>query len=393
MPDDNSPPDDDKFRPDAIAARIDKLGSESESDRLAREEERKLLERKSHKGGLETAASRRLAKIGERKVKRPSTAADAVSVDPMGHRLASLQSWMRKHQALAAGIGIAAVAAIGAGVGVAWWHQRREEQSSVLLSRAMADEHGHLASGKDEGDDETPAKELYPTFKTAAARRDAALAEYRTVQAKFPGTGAAILARLAEGSLLLDGGDAKGAGAAYDEVARSALAAADAEVRGRALEGKGFASELLAQADSANRDKHLDEAMVDYKALEAVDGDFMDLGAYHQARLLAEKGDRTKAIEILKDLDKRLSAPEHAAAGYLQLVVEDRLRDLDPTALPPKSAKTPAAMGDLLGGGPGGGPNHVDMSDPKIQELIRQLQQQQHQEQQGAPPSPPGSAP
>ena len=41
-------------------------------------------------------------------------------------------------------------------------------------------------------------------FKTYEDRREAALKKYREVEARFPKTGAAILARLAEGSLLLD---------------------------------------------------------------------------------------------------------------------------------------------------------------------------------------------
>ena len=72
----------DKFRPEAIAARIDTLGEESEVDRIAREEEQKLALRKKQttgKRGLEAAASKRLANIGEGTVKRPSLGADVVA--------------------------------------------------------------------------------------------------------------------------------------------------------------------------------------------------------------------------------------------------------------------------------------------------------------------------
>src|SRR6185437_8323742 len=114
-----------------------------------------------------------------------------------------------------------------------------------------------------------------------------------------------ILARLAEASLLLDAGDAKGASAAYEDVKASALGQADGEVRGRALEGLGFA----------------------------------ELGKYHQARVALAKGDKAKAIELLKDVQKQVSEPgESHPFSYLQFVVEDRLRELDPTALPPKAA-------------------------------------------------------
>jgi hypothetical protein len=395
--DDRSPPDDDKFRPDAIAARIDKLGTESEADRLAREEESKLLERKRErkKAGLETAASKRLARIGEGKVKRPTAAAAAVTGDPVLDRVNSLQKWLRQNQSLAIGVGVAGLVALGAVVGTGYWREQRDARASVLLVQAMADERGHIASGsgKDDSDEDAPSKALYPTFKSVAERRDAALAKYRAVQSKYGGTGAAILARLSEASILLDLGDAKGAGTAYDDVRQSALAAADTQVRGRAIEGKGFVDELLARTDGGNRDKHLDGALSEFKALEAVGGDFKDLGTYHQARLLAEKGDRPKAVELLKDLDKRIAQPAPESPSYLQLAVEDRLRELDPTALPP-TPKAPRGLGGgsndpfgALGAGGGEGPNHIDMSDPRIQDLIRQLKE--HPQKGGSPPSPP----
>ena len=47
--DDAPATEEDRFRPGAIAARIDSLGEESEADRIAREEEKKLLERKKGK--------------------------------------------------------------------------------------------------------------------------------------------------------------------------------------------------------------------------------------------------------------------------------------------------------------------------------------------------------
>src|SRR5277367_3015006 len=54
--------DDDKFRPGAIAERVASMGEESDLDRIAREEEKKLNERKKGKKGkkgLEAAASKR----------------------------------------------------------------------------------------------------------------------------------------------------------------------------------------------------------------------------------------------------------------------------------------------------------------------------------------------
>jgi hypothetical protein len=376
------------FRPEDIAARVASMGEETELDRIAREEEGKLLERKKGKKGkkgLDAAASKRLAKIGEVKVKRPSSAvADAVApeADPLLERAARLTKWIKGHRQTFGGIVAVALLGVGGALGYVYWQNKHDADASALLAQAYADEHGHVSDKEDEDDDETKARQLYPTFKSAAARRDAALAKYRQVQSKFSGTGAAILARLGEAGLLLDAGDAKGAIAAYDDVKASALAQADAEVRGRAFEGIGFAHELLATTDEAGKDKHLDDAIAAFKLLEQVDmKGFKELGQYHQARVLQAKGDKAKAVELLKDVQKRVSEPgESHPYAYLEAVVEDRLRALDPTALPPKAPKMT---------GPGSAGGGLDMNDPQIQQLLKQLQQQQQQSGGGAPPPPP----
>jgi hypothetical protein len=382
VPDDDDPKftDDDKFRPDAIAARIDKIGSETDAERIAREEELKLLQRRRErkKTGLEAAASRRLTRIGEGSVKRPSTSVDTIpEADRLLERAAQTTKWIREHQSSFAGLVALSVLSAACAIGWVMWQDKRNADASVLLAQAIADDLGNIAGAKDyESDDDSATNRLYPTFKSTADRREAALAKYRRVEQLYARTGAATLAQLGEGSLLLDGGDAKGALAAYGAVSTSRLAQADSEVRGRALEGMGFADELLAQTEAPSN-KELDEALVEFKALEAVDANgYKELGMYHQARLLSNKGDRTKALEVLKQIESRISEPEagHPFA-YLQFVVEDQLREVDPTALP---SMVPRING-TNGAGPGG---NVDMNDQKIQEIIRQMQ---HKGRPGSP--------
>lgn len=383
--------EEDRFRPEAIASRIETLGDESEADRIARVEEEKLRERrKTEKGkkgkkGLESAASKRLARIGETKVKRPGALGDAIvpEADPLIERTVKLRKWI-EHNRQTFGA-LVAIALLGGGGFLGWtyWQGKHEAEASAMLAQGIADEHGQV-SDTDEDDSDKRAS-LYPTFKTAAERRDAAIAKYQEVESKFSGTGAAILARLAEAGLLLDKGDAKGAAAAYEDVKASPLAQADAQVRGRALEGIGFADELLAQSDAANKDKHLDDAMSSYKQLEQIDTKgFKELGQYHEARVLQAKGDNDKAVALLKDVYAVVHEPDDREQfEYLESAVEDRLRQLDATALPPKAPKTPGGMG-------AGGPGQPDMNDPRIQELLRQIQQQQ---QQGGGPAAPVPAP
>jgi hypothetical protein len=168
---------------------------------------------------------------------------------------------------------------------------------------------------------------------------------------KFPKTGAAILSRLAEGSILLDKKDANGAVQAFEDVKGSALAAADHEVKGRALEGIGFAHELAAAAKPAEAPKHLDEAQKAYKELEnAIDvRGFKELAMYHQARVHQAKGDKDKAKEILVTLKERLAKTDEPIGGvppgpafpYLSEFAMDRLREIDPASAP----KAPSSVG------------------------------------------------
>jgi hypothetical protein len=394
----------DKFRPEAIAARIDAIGEETEADRVAHAEEQKLLERrqeqrkKGGKKGLESAASKRLAKIGEGTVKRPGgSLAGAVNpeAEPFVERAVDLQRWIGENRQLFGGV--VAVAVLGAAgfIGWSYWQDKRNADASAMLAKAFADEHGHVSDKDPDDDEETLTKELYPTFKTSAERRDAAIAQCKTVEAKYPGTGAAILARLSEASLLLDAGDAKGALAAYDDVKASPLGKADVEVRGRATEGLGFAEELLAQGEGADRAKHLEAALAAFHDLAQIDVQGLkELGLYHQARVLVANGDKAKAIELLKEAHKLVSDPgETHAFPYLEFVVEDRLRELDPSALPPKALKFPGMGGGGPGAGAAGavGPSGMpNTDDPRIQELLRQMSEKHKG---GGGPVPAPSAP
>jgi hypothetical protein len=380
------PVQEDRFAPDAIAARIDRIGNESDADRIAREEEQKLLERKKQqktvKRGLEASASKRLSRIGDVKVKRPSAASDAYipEADPLLDRARDARKWIEKNQGLFGGLVAIVVIGLAGALGWTYWQGKRNADASALLGQAFADEHGHVSDKEDDDDQEgTRPAQLYPTFKSIADRRSAAIGKYREVESRYPGTGAAILARLAEAGILLDQGDAKAAIEGFDDVKASPLAAADGEVRGRALEGEGFAHELLAESDATGKSKHLDDALAAFKALEQTDfGELKELGMYHQARVFQAKGDKARAIELLKDVYKRTSeAGESHKFSYLEFVVEDRLRDLDPSALPPKAPKK-------VPGGDFG--NNLDMSNPKMQELLRHLQEQG--QGRGMPPVP-----
>jgi hypothetical protein len=380
----------DAFAPDAIAARIDSIGTESEADRIARIEEKKLLARKQKaragKTALELAASKRLARIGEVEVKRPTVSTEWVPAggDTLAERVARFIRWTRAHQTQVGWGAFAAVVVLGGVFGWMYWRDQRDAAASSALARGIAAEHGHIST-KDTDDDDRPSTELYPTFASASDRRAAALAKYREVEAKYAGTGAAYIARLAEGGLLLDQGDPRGALAAFVDIKGSPLAHADVQVQGRALEGIGFAHEALAQTapPGAERDREIELALGAFKELAQSSSDEQkSLGAYHEARLLEAKGDKAKAIELLKGVHDRVTQPsEGHAYAYLQFVVDDRLRDLDPSALPPEPRRSSGGQH-----GPPGLPPGVDPNDPDVQRILRQIQEQQSK--QGGAPGP-----
>ena len=361
-----------------IAKRVAALDEEDEIERIAREEEAKLAERRRKergggrkKKGLEASASKRLAKIGE-KAKPKRDIPDAVeAADPLIERTRAAAEWARKNKNLVQGLIVAAIAgAIAVGAWV-YLDKKKSIEASVALAQAVADERGLI--GDPEKEDEDAIRDKVPMFKTTDDRREAALAKYREVESKYKGTGASYLARLGEGALLLDKRDPDGALTAYNSVKGSALAAADTEVKGRALEGVGFAYEQKALLTPAEKDKDLDAALAAYKELESaadVKG-FKELAMYHQARVLMNKGDKAKAKEVLLSLKERLSKTDDPIATglpapptypYLKDVAMDRLREIDPEAVP----KPP--KGGM--GGAGG------MSQEQIQKMMEKLKQQ-----------------
>jgi hypothetical protein len=351
--------EEDAANPAAIARRVAALGADDEVEALAREEERKLAERraankKGKKTGLEAAASKKLAKIGTRAEPR-RTVAVASDADPLIERTEKFSEWAKKNQKLVQLVGVGLLAGLVGLGGYLHWQSSREIDASVTLSKAVETQRAYVGEPPKKSDDDDDDRPQH--FKTAEDRRTAALKQYKEVQQKFHGTGASILARLSEGSLLLDGHDADGALAAFGDVKGSVLAAADLEVKSRALEGIGFAYELKAQANPADKAKHLDAALASYKELETAVGSargLKEMSLYHQARALMDKGEKDKAKEVLTTLKDLLTKgddpiapglPTPPSFPYLKEVAMDRLRSIDPSAVPSSSHGSQAGGG------------------------------------------------
>jgi hypothetical protein len=377
-PDAEEPPAD-SASPEAIARRVAVFGEEDQSEVQAREEERKLAERRASKrkqgkkGGLEVAASKKVAKIGTRAEPRRQLAV-AADADPLIERTARLSEWAKQNQKTVQIVGALIAAALLGTAGFLYFEHKHETEASTMLTKAVEDERAKIGEPPKE-DPENPVEPPL-MFKTFEERREAALKKYRDVQSKFPKTGAAILSRLAEGSLLLDKREADAAIVAFNDVKGSPLAAADKEVKGRSLEGLGFAYELKAVATPADAAKNYDEALKVYKELEnTVDvRGFKELAMFHQARVTQNMGEKDKAKELLVSLKERLNKPEEPLASnvpvgppfpYLREIAIDRLREIDPSAAPKGQ------------GPPGGAGGSQQLSPAQIRKMLEDAQKKQ----------------
>jgi hypothetical protein len=370
---------------DELAKRVAALGEEDDSERQARLEEEKLEARKTEarkakkKGALENAASKKLDAIGDGSKPKKKKAAVAAALeeedddaevqrvvtakaysDPLIDQTRKLSEWAGKNKTTVTYGVLALVAAVAAGFGYAGYQQKIEVDASQGLAKAVLEERGRIGEPDKEDDEQQGPADERPVFKDVAARQDSALGKFRGVTKSFPGTGAAILARLSEGGLLLDKGSADDAIAAFTEVKGSALAKADTDVRGRALEGLGFAQELKGETKAALATFKEMESSVDVVG-------FKELAMFHQARCHELLGEKDKAKEILLSIRER-TAKSTEMFAYLRHMVDDRVRAIDPKAIP--DAPSMPGMGMPGMGGPGGA-NSEQMR--QIQEMMRKM--------------------
>ncbi|WP_437693335.1 tetratricopeptide repeat protein [Sorangium sp. So ce176] len=249
------------------------------------------------------------------------------------------------------------LAALVATGGVLFYLSRADKKdavSSAALASAVAADRGRVLA-EDSRTDEEKELDVTRTFKTADERSDTALAAYNKVIDEHGGSGAAILAKLGQAGVLLDKKDYAHALEAYSAVVSSSLAGADPDVKGRAIEGIGFAKE--GKGD-------LDGALASFKELEAIDmRGYKELAQYHQARIHLAKGESDKAKELLKSAHEKLQAPstEGVPFQFLEAVVEEMLRKIDPAAAPPRAAF--------------GGPKGQSMTPEEIEQLIRRARE------------------
>jgi len=262
--------------------------------------------------------------------------------DALARSGAAILKWVKRHR-VAVGWGVFGV--VVASVGVIWYLHRTETttaEASDLLLEGVAAQHAMVVDEEeDPRSDEEKKQDLRVIYYAVDQRHADALERYREVAEQNEGTGAAILAKLGEAGVLLEQQKYDEAAASYAAVLASELAPMDPDVRARALEGRGFAQEAKGERDAASES---------FDKLAAVEG-FQALGAFHQARLMLEKGEKDQAKERL--LEARTKAEKAkidsaASAGprphrWLIDQIDDLLRAIDPSAAPAVPSLPPGA--------------------------------------------------
>jgi hypothetical protein len=316
--------------------------------------------------------------------------------DALARGFSGANRWLRKNFGALQWV---IVAAIAGGVGYAVYDNRsikRAEAASADLLKGTLSERGRVVAGTTVKNDEENPDDPTPVFKSTDEKRETALASYRKVTTTYPGTGAAILARMGEAGVLLDKREWDGALAAYNDVKASPLAAADVTVRGRALEGLGLGLEGKKDTDGALK-AFRELGNTDVRGLK-------ELGMYHEARILYAKGESDKAKELLQGARGRLKGTESASKapapmpgvpggdsrpfGFLESQIEDLLKRIDPMALAAESA--------VAAPGAAGGKSATPENLKKLQEeLQRKLQEKGKkpggEKGQASTPAPPGT--
>ena len=201
-------------------------------------------------------------------------------------------------------VGGAALLLLGLSI-YSWMDRRREEGATGGFQEAVRTEKGKVQAAATPdlppelqmmGEDPT-----LPKFKTAEERSTATLSALDKLEKDYGSTDVAKRARLMKAGVLYDLGR-------YDDAAngyKAAMDTADGALKYVAREGLALSIEAkaLAEKDAAARNAGLDKALAEYKQLQPDEkGYYHDVAVYHQARVLALKGDKKGAQALFQQI-------------------------------------------------------------------------------------------
>ncbi len=291
---------------------------------------------KDRNARVREAAARKLAESKRAPERKSALTTEELVDDALARGVAKFGKWLR-HNLKTIEVGIVVLLMVGIGALTwDWYSTRRTEKSTAALMTGVTNEQGLIVPDDQKDKPKAPdqddtAEDPRPKFKTPAARQEAALGAYRTAAAQFSNSGPGILARLGEAGVLLERREWDSAIKAYGDVLATSLAKADADVRLNAIEGTGIALQGKGDLDGAMREfKKLEESTVRI---------YKELGQFHQATILFNKGDRDGAKALLLKLKEGLGTPKpsdaaNAPGAFVREQAFALLRQIDPTAVP-----------------------------------------------------------
>jgi hypothetical protein len=194
-----------------------------------------------------------------------------------------------------------------------WLDRRREEGASASFQEAIRTENGKVQIADLPEDFQMPGEDTtLPKFKTAQERATATLTALEQLDKQYGSSDVAKRARLIKAGVLFDLGRYDDAAKAYGDAA----AAAEGALKFVAREGVALSIEAkaLAEKDATARNAGLDKAMAEYKQLQPDEkGYYHDIAVYHQARVLALKGDKAGAVALYKQIVDKM--PSSSVVG------------------------------------------------------------------------------
>ncbi|HEY3497982.1 MAG TPA: tetratricopeptide repeat protein [Polyangiaceae bacterium] len=338
----------------------------------------------------EAAEKRRQRRQGER---RPATAAGLDASEMMDDALARgthvAAGWLKRNINV-----IQWVVVLGVAGGIGWQiytHQKRKGDGAATdsLMNAVGAENARVGDeDTGEPDPRTLLADTRQHFAKDADRLAAAASAYGAVSGSAT---TKLLARLGLAGVYFDQKKYKEALGEYRAVRDSSLAAEDADVKGRTIEGIGMSEEALGNTEGALK------AFRELGNLE--NAGFSGLGLYHQARVAFQKGDRQQAQDLLKKAIEKVAKKTDASKGempsppgYVEAAAKSLLAAIDPSSAQAAPGKlTPEQIEKLTQQADGKGD---PASQEKLKELLKQLQDKMPAELPSGEPAPaPAPAP
>jgi tetratricopeptide (TPR) repeat protein len=317
----------------------------------------------------EAAAKRRSKRDKERKIAvgQGLDASEMVD-DALARSTHTITRWLKDHFNKLQWALVALIAGATAWTIYGYRTRHHDQKASDALMLAVAAEQGKVTTEDDllAPESEGRMPDTRPTYSNEKARVKAAREAYEKAVSQHKDWDGATLGQMGLAGTLLDEGKYKEARELYATIRNSKLAATDGDVKGRAIEGMGLASEGLNDSDAALRA---------YRELENSDVfGIRPLAQYHQARLLFAQGKKDEAKALLKKVLEKLGKPSDTVPAQPQLTELARrlLAQIDPKEAEALSQQsnmiTPEMLQQLEAQG--------GMKDPeKLKELLKALQQ------------------